>query len=51
VGFAAIRLRFDLVSGESREALDKLIELTERYCVVFQTLAGGVPVDLSYSTS
>jgi uncharacterized OsmC-like protein len=51
VGFAAIRLRFDLASGESKEALDKLLELTERYCVVFQTLAGGVPVDLSYSTS
>jgi uncharacterized OsmC-like protein len=51
VGFAAIRLRFDLASDESQEALDKLLELTERYCVVFQTLAGGVPVELSYSTS
>ena len=51
VGFAAIRLRFDLASDESKEALDKLLELTERYCVVFQTLAGGVPVELSYSTS
>src|SRR3954449_8677541 len=51
VGFAAIRLRFDLVSDESGDALDKLLELTERYCVVFQTLAGGVPVELSYSTS
>jgi uncharacterized OsmC-like protein len=51
VGFASIRLRFELVSGEPTEALDKLIELTERYCVVFQTLAGGVPVDLTYSTS
>ena len=51
VGFAAIRLRFELTSGEPPEALDKLIELTERYCVVFQTLAGGVPVELTYSTS
>jgi uncharacterized OsmC-like protein len=51
VGFASIRLRFELTSGESPEALAKLIELTERYCVVFQTLAGGVPVDLGYSTS
>ena len=51
VGFAAIRLRFDLASDESKEALDKLLELTERYCVVFQTIAGGVPVELSYSTS
>jgi uncharacterized OsmC-like protein len=51
VGFAAIRLRFDLISGASQDELDKLLELTERYCVVFQTLAGGVPVDLTYSTS
>jgi len=51
VGFAAIRLRFDLSSDASAEAIAKLIELTERYCVVFQTLAGGVPVELSYSTS
>jgi uncharacterized OsmC-like protein len=49
VGFTAIRLRFDLVSGESEESLDKLVELTERYCVVGQTLAGGVPVEFSYS--
>ena len=51
VGFAAIRLRFDLTSAASQEELDKLLERTERYCVVFQTLAGGVPVELAYSTS
>ena len=51
VGFTAIRLRFDLASDEPDEKLDKLIELTERYCVVGQTLAGGVPVEFSYSTS
>jgi uncharacterized OsmC-like protein len=51
VGFTAIRLRFDLESGEPEEKLDKLLELTERYCVVGQTLAGGVPVDFGYSTS
>jgi uncharacterized OsmC-like protein len=51
VGFRSIRLRFDLASDEPGESLDKLLELTERYCVVFQTLAGGVPVELSYSTS
>ncbi|HZT84566.1 MAG TPA: OsmC family protein [Gaiellaceae bacterium] len=51
VGFAAIRLRFELASDAPRESLDKLLELTERYCVVFQTVAGGVPVELSYSTS
>ncbi|HEX3238063.1 MAG TPA: OsmC family protein [Gaiellaceae bacterium] len=51
VGFTAIRLRFDLTSNEPAESLDKLLELTERYCVVGQTLAGGVPVEFSYSTS
>jgi uncharacterized OsmC-like protein len=51
VGFTAIRLHFDLVSNEPAESLDKLLELTERYCVVGQTLAGGVPVEFGYSTS
>jgi uncharacterized OsmC-like protein len=51
VGFTAIRLRFDLESDATEEQLAKLLERTERYCVVGQTLAGGVPVDFSYSTS
>jgi uncharacterized OsmC-like protein len=46
VGFTAIRLRFDLEHDEDDDAIAKLLELTERYCVVFQTLAGGVPVEL-----
>jgi uncharacterized OsmC-like protein len=46
VGFTAIRLRFALDHDESPEAIAKLLELTERYCVVFQTLSGGVPVEL-----
>ncbi len=51
VGFTSIRLRFELSSDEPEEALGKLLELTERYCVVGQTLAGGVPLEFSYSTS
>jgi uncharacterized OsmC-like protein len=51
VGFSAIRLRFDLTSDEPEEKLAKLLELTERYCVVGQTLAGGVPLEFGYSTS
>jgi uncharacterized OsmC-like protein len=47
VGFTTIRLRFDLSSDASQEELDKLLERTERYCVVGQTLAGGVPVEFS----
>lgn len=38
VGFQEIRLKFDLDSDASPEKLEKLIELTERYCVVYQTL-------------
>jgi uncharacterized OsmC-like protein len=49
VGFTAIRLRFDLASEATEEELAKLIERTERYCVVYQTLAGGVPVRIDYS--
>jgi len=38
VGFKEIRLRFDLESDATPEQRAKLIELTERYCVVYQTL-------------
>ena len=51
VGFTAIRLRFELTSDAPAEDLAKLLERTERYCVVGQTLAGGVPVQFTYSTS
>ena len=47
VGFTAIRVRFELEHDEDDEAIAKLLELTERYCVVFQTLTGGVSVELS----
>jgi uncharacterized OsmC-like protein len=47
VGFTAIRLRFELEHTEDEEKVAKLLELTERYCVVFQTLSGGVPVELA----
>ena len=38
VGFGAIRLRFELDSDAAPDQLAKLIELTERYCVIYQTL-------------
>jgi uncharacterized OsmC-like protein len=38
VGFKEIRLIFELETDTDKKKLDKLIELTERYCVVFQTL-------------
>ncbi len=39
VGFRAIRLRFDLDCDATDEQLETLVRLTERYCVVYQTLA------------
>jgi uncharacterized OsmC-like protein len=39
VGFSAIRLAFDLETDADSEQLETLLKLTERYCVVFQTLA------------
>jgi uncharacterized OsmC-like protein len=38
VGFRAVRLRFDLDTDAPPEQVAKLLELTERYCVVYQTL-------------
>jgi uncharacterized OsmC-like protein len=42
VGFTSIRLYFDLQSDAPRQDIDDLIETTEKYCVVLQTLASGV---------
>jgi uncharacterized OsmC-like protein len=46
VGFAAIRLRFDIDSDAPQDKLDQLLKLTERYCVVYQTLRQGPPIDV-----
>ena len=47
VGFTAIRLRFDLTADATDEQLATLLRLTERYCVVFQTLAGSPELSVS----
>ena len=49
VGFVSIRLQFDIESGASVEQLENLKKLTERYCVVCQTLINGVKVMTAYS--
>ena len=49
VGFAAIRLRFDLDADADQEQLDTLIRLTERYCVVLQTITAPPEVTVSLS--
>ena len=38
VGFRAIRMKFDVHSPAPQEKIDKLVQLTERYCVIYQTL-------------
>jgi len=47
VGFAQIRLRFDLDTDAPQEKLDQLLKLTERYCVVYQTIRNGPPVEIT----
>ena len=47
VGFADIRLRFDLDTDASSEQLENLLKLTERYCVVYQTLQSKPPVTIT----
>jgi len=47
VGFAQIRLRFDLDTDAPVDKLDQLLKLTERYCVVYQTIRSGPPVEIS----
>ena len=47
VGFAQIRLRFDVDTDAPQDKLDQLLKLTERYCVVYQTIKSGPPVEVS----
>jgi uncharacterized OsmC-like protein len=51
VGFKNIRLRFDLDSNASGEQMASVKKLTERYCVVYQTLTKGVSIETAYKTS
>jgi uncharacterized OsmC-like protein len=46
VGFREIRLWFDVATDAPQDKLDQLLKLTERYCVVYQTIAKGPPVDI-----
>ena len=47
VGFTSIRLSFELDSEASEEQIATLLRLTERYCVVYQTLAHPIEVSAS----
>ncbi|MBV8263167.1 MAG: OsmC family protein [Candidatus Eremiobacteraeota bacterium] len=49
VGFRAIRLRFELDTDADQAGLATLQKLTERYCVVYQTIHAGTPVAVSFN--
>ena len=51
VGFQQIRLRFDLHTDATEEQLATLLRLTERYCVVYQTLNQPPKIDISHCVS
>ena len=50
VGFRSIRLHFAFTSNATNEQINSLAKLTERYCVVYQTLTRGVEVQTFYNT-
>lgn len=51
VGFERIRLRFDLHTDATAEQIATLIRLTERYCVVYQTLRRAAKIDVEYRSA
>jgi len=50
VGLQNIRLKFDLDSDATPEQLSSLIKLTERYCVIYQTLVNAPVISTSYTS-
>ncbi len=50
MGLRAIRLRFEIDADAEDDTMAKLLELTERYCVVLQTIRSGTPVETSTCT-
>jgi uncharacterized OsmC-like protein len=51
VGFRSIRLAFELDAEASEDELTTLLKLTERYCVVLQTIAGSPQLSTSFETT
>lgn len=51
VGFKTIRLQFIIESNATEEQMQSLAKLTERYCVVYQTLMKGVTIETVYNTN
>ena len=51
VGFKTIRLQFILESAATTEQIESITKLTERYCVVYQTMTKGVNIETRYQFS
>jgi uncharacterized OsmC-like protein len=51
VGFQRIRVYFDLATDASEEQLATLLRLTERYCVVYQSLHHSPDINISYDVA
>jgi uncharacterized OsmC-like protein len=51
VGFRSIRLAFELDADADEDELATLLKLTERYCVVFQTIAGSPALSTTFATA
>jgi uncharacterized OsmC-like protein len=51
VGFKTIRLKFELETNANAEQIASVAKLTERYCVVYQTLAKGVNIETEFHSS
>ncbi|MFC0774922.1 OsmC family protein [Terrimonas alba] len=51
VGFKKIRLLFELDTNATAEQMESLAKLTERYCVVYQTITNGVEIGTSYKNN
>jgi uncharacterized OsmC-like protein len=51
VGFTAIRLAFDVETTAPPDRLEQLLELTKRYCVVYQTLLSPPHIDVTISAA
>ncbi len=50
VGFRSMRLAFTVETDADEAAVAKLLELTERYCVVYQTLRGSPPIEVTLTS-
>jgi uncharacterized OsmC-like protein len=51
VGFTSIRLSFNLDTNATAEQIASIKKLTERYCVVYQTITNGVKIETQYHSS